>query len=341
MGRRAAVRMRAFRREEKAATRLQCSFRGLLGRFKSKQKRLLKFSQSIAEVVPQRMTRADRDERRRGPAKLMHQADQVESDLKVRAIWLEVDSEDKHTDTSHYFFLRGKPLAALQYLEKSLASDRIQGTRLALVAAFTNYATLMSKIGQHAHSKRLVVYALRLLQHYVSDQGTLIKGRVVNEKIGLDGETSDPRFISIRSSAAVVLHNVAVEQLILAEIPNFGESLGRAGEALLAAQNSLGPHHPWRQQVENTHHVILALCKKGKRLDMSRPLKTQVQPISNKQNAQSTRSSKHNKSPAATLSPQGAERSPGGSSARDAEDEVCAITSSSSSTLPAPIFPPG
>jgi hypothetical protein len=202
-----------------------------------------------------------------------------------QAIWLEVDSEDKDTDTSHYFFLRGKPLASLQYLEKSLASDRIQGTRLALVAAFTNYATLMSKIGQHAHSKRLVVYALRLLQHYVSSEGTLIKGRVVNEKVGLDGESSDPRFVSIRSSAAVVLHNVAVEQLILAEIPNFGESLGRAGEALLAAQNSLGPHHPWRAQVENSHHVILQLCKRGKRIDITRPLKAQVTPISNKQAA--------------------------------------------------------
>ena len=88
-----------------------------------------------------------------------------------------VDSEDGDTETAHYFFLRGKPLAALQYLEKSLSARRGQGTRLALVAAFTNYATLMSKVGQHAHSQRLVAYALRLLSHYVSVEGKLIQGR--------------------------------------------------------------------------------------------------------------------------------------------------------------------
>ena len=277
-GRKRAKDMRELRVVEKAATGVQSAFRGLIGRFKAKQKRLLKFSQSIAEAVPQRLEREKDDGGpKRKAQRLKDQGDQLEKDLHVKAIWLEVDSEDKDTETAHYFFLRGKPLATLQYLEKSLSSPRMQGMRLSLVAAFTNYATLMSKIGQHAHSKRLVVYAYRLLQHYVSDQGELIKGKTVNEKISLDGDGSDdPRFVSIRSSAAVVLHNVAVEQLLLAEIPNFGEAVGRAGEALLAAQHSLGPHHPWRQQVENTHHVIIQLCKKGKNIDMRRALKSQI-----------------------------------------------------------------
>ena len=231
-------------------------------------------------MIAERLEREKDEGPRRGPQRLKDQGDQLEKDLHVKAVWLEVDTEDKDTETAHYFFLRGKPLAALQYLEKSLSSPRMQGMRLSLVAAFTNYATLMSKIGQHAHSKRLVVYAYRLLQHYVSDAGELIKGKTVNEKISLDGDGSDdPRFVSIRSSAAVVLHNVAVEQLLLAEIPNFGEAVGRAGEALLAAQHSLGPHHPWRQQVENTHHVIIQLCKKGKSIDMRRALKTQIKTL--------------------------------------------------------------
>ena len=277
MGRKKAVGVREFRRVEKAAVGVQSTFRGLIGRFKAKQKRLLKFSQSIAEVVPQRLTREVDEGPRRGPQRL--KSDELDKDLHVKAIWLVVDTEDKHTDTSHYFFLRGKPLAALQYLEKSLSSPRRQGMRLSLVAAFTNYATLMSKIGQHAHSKRLVVYALRLLQHYVSDDGELIKDRAMRENVQFDDDADDARFVLIRSSAAVVLHNVAVEQLLLAEIPNFGEAVGRAGQALLAAQNSLGPHNPWRQQVENTHHVIIQLCKKGKNIDPRRPLKVQVKTL--------------------------------------------------------------
>jgi len=49
--------MRDFRVIEKAAINVQSSFRGLIGRFKAKQKRLLKFSQSIAEAVPRKYTR--------------------------------------------------------------------------------------------------------------------------------------------------------------------------------------------------------------------------------------------------------------------------------------------
>ena len=101
----------------------------------------------------------------------------------------------------------------------------------------------------------------------------------MRENVQFDDDADDARFVSIRSSAAVVLHNVAVEQLLLAEIPNFGEAVGRAGQALLAAQNSLGPHNPWRQQVENTHHVIIQLCKKGKNIDPRRPLKVQVKTL--------------------------------------------------------------
>ena len=48
--------------------------------------------------------------------------------------------------------------------------------------------------------------------------------REVNEKIALDGADghNDPRFVSVRSTAAVVLHNVAVEMLLLSEVPFFG-----------------------------------------------------------------------------------------------------------------------
>lgn len=71
LGRRRAVRTREERRQEKAAIKITCSFRGLMGRFRAKQRRLLKFSQSIAEVVPQRISKRDREERRRaGPPRL-------------------------------------------------------------------------------------------------------------------------------------------------------------------------------------------------------------------------------------------------------------------------------
>ena len=151
-------------------------------------------------------------------------------------------------------------------------------------AAFTNYATLMSKIAQHASAQKLADYALNLLQHYVSTEGTIIQGYHKNEKISLTshGGQDEPNFVSIRSSAAVVLHNVAVEQLVLATVPNFGSAIGRAGDALIAAQNSLGPYHPWRLQVENTHHVVKQLCKLGAKLDLTRPLKMQVNVMKHK-----------------------------------------------------------
>jgi hypothetical protein len=279
-GRRVVIEVRERRYKEKAATTISSSFRGLMGRFKAKQKRLLKFSSSIASVVPQKINPRG-DQQSKGRRKQTLDMDEVESDLKVKAVWLVVDTEDADTETAHYFFLRGKPLAALQYLEKSLNASKGAGARLSLVAAFTNYATLMSKIGQHAHAQRLVVYALRLLNHYVSVDGKLITGFQQNEKISLDGADGhqDARFVSIRSTAAVVLHNVAVEMLLLAEVPHFGDSVSRAGEALIAAQNSLGPHHPWRQRIENTHHVIIQLCKKGHKLDLKTPLKVQIKPL--------------------------------------------------------------
>ena len=209
-------------------------------------------------------------------------AAQVAVDLKVKVIWLVVDSDDRDTKTAHHFFQRNKPLATLQYLEKSLLRRKTQGIRLSLVAAFANYATLMSKIGEHGDAQRLVIYALQLLSHYVSSDGKIVKGRQVSEKISLDGppdEKADPRFASVRSTAAVVLHNVAVALLLLADVPNFGDCVTRSGEASLAAQSSLGERHPWRQQMESTHHVIIQLCKKGERLDIRQPLKVQVAPL--------------------------------------------------------------
>jgi hypothetical protein len=94
----------------------------------------------------------------------------------------------------------------------------------------------MSKIGEHAHAQRLVTYALGLLSHYVSTEGTLVRGWAEHsEKVSLDGKMPEglpgkggQRFVSIRSTAAVVLHNVAVEMLLLAEVPQFGDSLGRS-----------------------------------------------------------------------------------------------------------------
>jgi hypothetical protein len=298
----------------RAAINVQSSFRGLLGRFRATQKRLQNFSDSIAKVVPTKIEREKEEGPKRGPQRLKDQGDQLEKDLHVKAVWLVVDHDDKDVENAHYMFLRGKPLASLQYLAKSLSNQkRMTGMRLSLVAAFTNYATLMSKIGQHDHSRRLVKYALRLLRHYISDEGELIKGKSVNEKISLDGDGSDdPRFVSIRSSAAVVLHNVAVEQLVLAPIPNFGEAVGKAGEALLAAQHSLGAHHPWRQQVENTHHVIIQLCKKGKNLDLRRALKTQIKTLkhdTSKRDYNATRKSDNSGAASSILS--GGDRSPG------------------------------
>lgn len=313
MGRNKAQKAREDAVVARAAINVQSSFRGLLGRFRATQKRLQSFSESIASAVPTKLERDKQEGPRRGPQRLKDQGDQLEKDLHVKAVWLVVDHDDKDVENAHYMFLRGKPLASLQYLAKSLSNEkRMTGMRLSLVAAFTNYATLMSKIGQHDHSKRLVKYALRLLRHYISDEGELIKGKSVNEKISLDGDGSDdPRFVSIRSSAAVVLHNVAVEQLVLAPIPNFGEAVGKAGEALLAAQHSLGAHHPWRQQVENTHHVIIQLCKKGKNLDLRRALKTQIKILkhdTSKRDYNSTR--KSDQSTAASIL-SGGERSPG------------------------------
>ncbi len=313
MGRNSAKKAREDAVVARAAINVQSSFRGLLGRFRATQKRLQNFSESIAKVVPTKLVREREEGPRRGPQRLKDQGDQLEKDLHVKAVWLVVDHDDKDVENAHYMFLRGKPLASLQYLAKSLSNEkRMTGMRLSLVAAFTNYATLMSKIGQHDHSRRLVKYALRLLRHYISDAGELIKGKSVNEKISLDGDGSDdPRFVSVRSSAAVVLHNVAVEQLVLAPIPNFGEAVGKAGEALLAAQHSLGAHHPWRQQVENTHHVIIQLCKKGKNLDLRRALKTQIKTLkhdTSKRDYNATRKSDHSTA-ASILS--GGERSPG------------------------------
>lgn len=312
MGRNRAQQAREDAVVARAAIYVQSSFRGLLGRFRATQKRLQNFSESIAKVVPTKLEREKEEGPRRGPQRLKDQGDQLEKDLHVKAVWLVVDHDDKDVENAHYMFLRGKPLASLQYLAKSLSNEkRMTGMRLSLVAAFTNYATLMSKIGQHDHSRRLVKYALRLLRHYISDQGELIKGKTVNEKISLDGDGSDdPRFVSIRSSAAVVLHNVAVEQLVLAPIPNFGEAVGKAGEALLAAQNSLGAHHPWRQQVENTHHVIIQLCKKGKNLDLRRALKTQIKTLKHDTSKRNYNATRKSESDAASIL-SGGERSPG------------------------------
>ena len=297
MGRNAAQKAREDAVVARAAINVQSSFRGLLGRFRQ-HKNACKTLRVHFKGCADKARREREEGPRRGPQRLKDQGDQLEKDLHVKAVWLVVDHDDKDVENAHYMFLRGKPLASLQYLAKSLSNEkRMTGMRLSLVAAFTNYATLMSKIGQHDHSRRLVKYALRLLRHYISDDGELIKGKSVNEKISLDGDGSDdPRFVSIRSSAAVVLHNVAVEQLVLAPIPNFGEAVGKAGEALLAAQHSLGAHHPWRQQVENTHHVIIQLCKKGKNLDLRRALKTQIKTLkhdTSKRDYNATRKSDH------------------------------------------------
>ena len=40
----------------------QASFRGLLGRFRAHQKRLLQFSESIAGLVPQRFAKESQDD---------------------------------------------------------------------------------------------------------------------------------------------------------------------------------------------------------------------------------------------------------------------------------------
>ena len=60
--------------------------------------------------------------------------EQVQGDLDVKAIWLVVHDQDKDSEMAHYFFRHGKPLAALQYLEKPLRTGFLRGMRLSLVA---------------------------------------------------------------------------------------------------------------------------------------------------------------------------------------------------------------
>ena len=58
----------------------------------------------------------------------------MQGDLDVKAIWLVVHDQDKDSEMAHYFFRHGKPLAALQYLEKPLRTGFLRGMRLSLVA---------------------------------------------------------------------------------------------------------------------------------------------------------------------------------------------------------------
>jgi len=277
-GRQSYNAVRSARREQACATHVAACFRGLIGRLAAQRERLLLFSQSITPVVPHKVP-----QKRRGADEWYGRQStldpyEVDNDLGIKPIWLVTDRNDEQTQTANYFFRRAKPLAAIQYLEKSLKLPLIPGARLGLLSSFMNYATLMSRIGRHTEAQRLSVYAMSLLAHYIvegDNERDPAEGARRKPSKQMEGKDDEPQFATVASTAAVVLHNIAVELFVTAQPPHFGEALGRAGEALTHAQAALGPRHPWRVQIETTYEMIIRVSTDST-LNLNEPLTNQI-----------------------------------------------------------------
>lgn len=310
--REAAIRMQRWFRVQhikrlplhNAAAKVQAVWRGILGRKIAARERFL-FEQKygnykefmldmysqIESSAPGEGGDGDNAEARRGPggkkkrpkketrAQLLAEeanpfkmdATALEDDMGVKLIWLKFDKETAN-NMAQYFYRRNKPLAALQYIEKSLWQDQRLKQRDFVAKTCLHFSNVLAKLARHEEALKLAEQSLILFQaeQQLRKQEAAELGEEFNEpmvkadpkagkgarsKAGQD-EAEDEVADTIQAALAICYHNISVQQLCCNLVTEAAES---SAQALAIGKKCIEEWHPWVKQMETTHLACIKL----------------------------------------------------------------------------------
>ena len=198
----------------------------------------------------------------------------LEDDMGVKLIWLKFDKETAN-NMAQYFYRRNKPLAALQYIEKSLWQDQRLKQRDFVAKTCLHFSNVLAKLARHEEALKLAEQSLILFQaeQQLRKQEAAELGEEFNEpmvkadpkadkkrsgKGGKPGqeEVEDEVADTIQAALAICYHNISVQQLCCNLVTEASES---SAQALTVGKKCIEEWHPWVKQMETTHLACIKL----------------------------------------------------------------------------------
>jgi hypothetical protein len=205
-------------------------------------------------------------------------AQSLEDDMGVRLIWLKFDKETAN-NMAQYFYRRNKPLAALQYIEKSLWQDQRLKQRDFVAKTCLHFSNVLAKLGRHEEALKLAEQSLILFQaeqqlakQKAAEMGEellepMIRANARDRPVGGRGrgrggggggpaDEEDEIADTLQAGIAICYHNMAVQQLCCNAV---GDATESTEQALRFGKQCIEEWHPWVKQMETTHLACIKL----------------------------------------------------------------------------------
>jgi hypothetical protein len=195
----------------------------------------------------------------------MEQSVWVRDTLGVMAIWMKDEAaiatrRDSDQNMAHFFFKRGKPLAAVRCLEQALRQQPAEASVAQRCTININIATVLSELNEFAKAAEVLESSIGLLVADVKAQekaaaaviakmggsDTINGGKSREGKIPRNSERS-----FALTGLAVCYHNLAVQKLFL-DSPGAAAACAAAAVRLATDTGCLPVRHAWLQRMERT-----------------------------------------------------------------------------------------
>ena len=163
-------------------------------------------------------------------------ATSLEDDMGVKLIWLKFDKETAN-NMAQYFYRRNKPLAALQYIEKSLWQDQRLKKRDFVAKTCLHFSNVLAKLARHEEALKLAEQSLilfqaeqQLRQQEAAELGEEFSEPMVKADKGggkgpaKAGQDDDEVADTIQAALAICYHNIGVQQLCCNLVKEAAES---------------------------------------------------------------------------------------------------------------------